>query len=181
MTPPGPPRSRPLEGAHWRTVAHFDAAVPDDWHERLCARLGQRPRRLGRWAELALYGARCCLDAAGEETLPAGASLCVASLRGPMMAIRAALAEQAERGAPMPFTFLQTQPSQMLAALCQQLRWGGDARFVLSRDTAALLRLTQLEAGPDGLLFGQVDEGEVPTSRWWRMHPQTPPRGSSAG
>ena len=155
----------------WRTLAHHDAAVPDDWRERLIARLPERPRRIGLWAELALHGARTCLDAAGEDTLPPGALLCVASLRGPVEATRAAMAERATRGSPMPFTFLQSQPSQMLAALCQHLHWGGDARFVLSRDTQALLRLVQLECGPAGLLLGRVDEGAVPHSEWWRMVP----------
>jgi hypothetical protein len=155
----------------WRTLAHHHAAVPDDWRERLLARLEERPRRIGRWAELALYGARCCLDEAGETTLPPGAMLCVASLRGPVEATRMAMAERAERGSPMPFTFLQSQPSQMLAALCQHLHWGGDARFVLSRDTQALLRLVQLECGPAGLLLGRVDEGDEPRSEWWRMLP----------
>jgi hypothetical protein len=77
----------------------------------------------------------------------------------------------------MPFTFLQSQPSQMLAALCQHLPWGGDARFVLSRDTQALLRLVQLECGPAGLLLGRVDEGALPHSEWWRMVPGEPPSG----
>jgi hypothetical protein len=157
--------------ATWRTLAHHHAAVPPDWHERLLARLETRPRRIGRWAELAIYGARMCLDAAGETTLPPGAMLCVASLRGPVNATLAAMAERAERGSPMPFTFLQSQPSQMLAALCQHLRWGGDARFMLSRDTPALLRLVQLECGPAGLLLGRVDEGAEPSSQWWRMVP----------
>ena len=156
----------------WHTLAHHDAAVPPDWRERLIARLAQRPRRIGAWAELALYGARMCLDDAGEETLPAGALLCVASLRGPVEATRAAMAERTGRGAPMPFTFLQSQPSQMLAALCQHLPWGGDARFVLSRDPQSLLRLAQLECGAAGLLLGFVDEGAAPRSEWWRMVPR---------
>jgi hypothetical protein len=154
----------------WRTLAHHAALPPPDWHARLCERLGERPRRLGTWAELALYGARQCLDAAHEDTLAPGALLWVASLRGPVAATRAGI-EQLRSGSPMPFTFLQTQPGQMLAGLCRHLRWQGDARFALSRDAQALLHLAQREAGPAGLLLGWVDEGEALRSEWWRLVP----------
>ena len=158
----------------WHTLAHHSAAPPPDWRERLSARLGKRPRRLGAWAELAIYGARQCLDDAEEEALAPGTFLCVASMRGPVSATQAGI-EQMGSGLPMPFTFLQTQPGQMLAALCQHLRWRGDARFVLSRDEPALLRLAQRECGPAGLLLGWVDEGTSPRSEWWRMRPGDPP------
>ena len=42
----------------WHTLAHHGAPPPPDWRERLAVRLGKRPRRLGAWAELAVYGAR---------------------------------------------------------------------------------------------------------------------------
>ena len=157
----------------WRTLAHHGEPPPEDWHARLCARLGQRPRRLGPWAELALYGALRCLDGAKEPRLDADAFLCVASMRGPVAATRAAI-EQLGSGLPMPFTFLQSQPSQMLAALCQHLPWRGDARFVLSRDPQAMQRLVQRESGAAGFLLGWVDEGTAPRSEWWRVVPAGP-------
>ncbi len=46
--------------------------LPADWRDQLAARLGARPRRLGAWTELAMFGALRCLDAAGETALPAG-------------------------------------------------------------------------------------------------------------
>ena len=156
----------------WRTLAHQPADVPADWRERLGSRFDQRLRRIGGWAELGLYGARACLDTAGEAVLPEGAMLCVCSLQGALSATRAGIEQQALRGLPMPFTFLQSQPSQMLAALGQHLQWRGDARFVVTRDTAALLRLLQLECGPAGLLLGCVEEGQpgvAPQSEWWRV------------
>ena len=152
----------------WTTLAH-QTEVPPDWRERLGRRLDQRLRRIGSWAELALYGARACLDLSGEERLPAGAMLCVSCHRGPVEATQRALVQRAERGLPMPFTFLQSQPGQVLAALCQSLHWSGDARCVLGRDPQRVLALAQLEAGPAGLLFGYVDEGPVLRSEWWRM------------
>ena len=155
----------------WHTLAHHREPPPADWHARLCTRLGQRPRRLGTWAELAIYGARACLDLAGEETLAPGALLIVASLRGPMTATRTAIAQAHQGGLPMPFTFLQSQPGQMLAGLCRHLPWRGDARFVLSRDEQVLLDLVRRETGPAGVLLGWVDEGAAPRSEWWRMLP----------
>ncbi len=163
LTPPAPPMA-------WHTLAHVHTAPPaPDWRAALAARLGQRPRRLGPWAELALHGALACLDQAGETHLPTGAHLRVASLSGPRTATLA-ITEQVRSGLPMPFTFLQSQPSQLLAALGQHLGWQGDARFTLCRDAAAALALAQMEAGPAGLLFGWVEE-DLGT-QWWRFVPQ---------
>jgi hypothetical protein len=154
----------------WHTIAHEGATPPEDWRAQLAARLGRRPRRIGLWAELALYGARRCLDAAGEATLPAQALLCVASLRGPVAVTRATI-DQLATGLPMPFGFLQSQPSQMIAALCEALAWQGDARFMLTRDAQVLRALVLREAGPEGVLLGWVDEGTVLRSEWWRLAP----------
>lgn len=152
-----------------KTLAHVAVdPLPADWREQLAHRLGARPRRIGEWAELALYGARLCLDAAGEERLPAGATLRVASLHGPMSATRA-VAEQARSSLPLPFSFMQSQPSQLLAAVGQTLAWQGDARFVVCRSLQATLRLATLECGPEGLLIGWVEEGQ--RTEWWRLAP----------
>jgi hypothetical protein len=151
----------------WRTVSHIVAEPPPpDWRQQLAARLGQRPRRIGAWTELALFGALQCLDAAGEAQLPAGAQLRVASLVGPRSAARA-IVEQGHAGLPMPFSFMQSQPSQMLAALGQHLGWRGDARFVLGRDRQAVLQLALQESGPAGLLIGWVEEDQ--STEWWRL------------
>jgi hypothetical protein len=139
--------------------------LPADWRDQLARRLGTRPRRIGGWAELALLGARLCLDAAHEEQLAPGALLRVVGVHGPMGATRG-VAEQAAQGLPLPFTFMQSQPSQMLAALSQHLGWQGDARYVLARDPQALLQLAQLECGPAGLLIGTVEEDR--RTQWWR-------------
>lgn len=139
--------------------------LPADWRDQLARRLGTRPRRIGGWAELALLGARLCLDAAQEEQLPAGTLLRVVGVHGPMGATRL-VAEQATQGLPLPFTFMQSQPSQTLAALSQHLGWQGDARYVLSRDAHATLQLAQLESGPAGLLIGTVTEDH--RTEWWR-------------
>lgn len=155
----------------WHIQAHVAIdPLPADWRERLAQRLGERPRRIGAWVELALYGALLCLDAAHEEVLPAGALLRVASLSGPIAAARAAT-EQAMSGLPMPFTFMQSQPSQMLAALSRHLAWQGDARYIVSRDREALQQLALQESGAAGLLIGWVEEDR--NTAWWRFVPES--------
>ncbi len=157
---------------HLRSHVVLDP-LPPDWRERLTQRLGERPRRIGAWAELALFGALSCLDAAHEEALPAGALLRVASLSGPIAAARAAT-QQAMSGLPMPFTFMQSQPSQMLAALSRYLAWQGDARFIVSRNRDALQPLALQESGAAGLLFGWVEEDR--STEWWRFVPESDSR-----
>jgi hypothetical protein len=169
---PGPNELAKAEPA-WRLLAHeIVNPLPADWRAQLAVRLGQRPRRLGAWVELALFGARRCLDAAGEDVLAHGALLRVASLSGPRSAT-ATVADQVRHGLPLPVAFMQSQPGQMLAALSLHLGWRGDASFVACRDRAMLLRLVQAESGAAGLLIGWVEEGEG--CEWWRMVPDPAP------
>ncbi len=153
----------------WHTRAHVVIEpLPPHWRDHLAQRVGERPRRIGAWAELAIYGALMCLDEANEEALPATALLRVASLSGPIVAACAAT-EQSKSGLPMPFTFMQSQASQMLAALSHHLAWQGDARFIVSRDREALLQLALQESGAAGLLLGWVEEDCC--TEWWRFVP----------
>jgi hypothetical protein len=158
----------------WRTAAHFVAHPPPaEWRDDLARRIGRRPRRVGLWTELAMYGARCCLDMAGETVLPADARLRVASLRGAWGATQVGLT-QLDAGLPMPFTFMQSQPALMLAEVGRCLEWQGDASFMLCRDAPRLLALSKLGAGRGGLLFGTVEEArddEPPRTEWWRLVP----------
>jgi hypothetical protein len=158
----------------WRVASYFTAdPLPADWRDRLAHRLGRRPRRVGLWTELAMYGARRCLDEAGEPALPAQARLRVSSVRGAWDATHAALA-QLDAGTLMPFTFMQSQPALMLAEVGRCLDWQGDASFALCRDPQQLMRLSQVGAASAGLLFGVVEEernGEGPRSEWWRLVP----------
>lgn len=163
------------EALTWQITGRTaSAAVPDDWHPRLVQHLGQRPRRLGRHTELALFGALEALAMAGERTLPTDTVVRVCSLRGPVTAISQVL-EQATTDLPMPFSFLQSQPSQMLAALAAALNWQGDASFVLAREPLALIRLALRQAGPRGVLLGWVEEDTPGFSQWLRLAPCTVP------
>lgn len=50
------------------TITGRCAATPpaQDWREALAHMLGAKPRRIGAWAELGLYGALTCMAEAGE-------------------------------------------------------------------------------------------------------------------
>lgn len=165
-----------MSGA-FRIAGHFHAAPPGaDWRDALAARLGARPRRVGVWAELGLYGALECITCAGESILPPEVGLLVASRHGALSATHAVL-EQGRDDLPMPLTFLQTQPSQMVAVLAAHLGWSGDACFIASRDPLDVLRLAAARFGGGGMLLGWVDEAGKGATSWLRLHPEAPPRG----
>ena len=157
----------------WTIVARQFGAPPADWRKQLATRLGHRPRRIGEWAELALWGARRCLDQAHEDSLPADALLSLSSLHGPDIALRAAL-EQAKDDVPLPIAFLGSQASQVLPTLAHYLGWQGNGRCVTTRDPLQTLHLACLEARAGGLLIGWVDEDAPGTSLWLRLIPTAP-------
>jgi hypothetical protein len=137
------------------------APPPADWREQLAQKLGAKPRRIGTWAELGLYGALCCMADAGETTLPQDAILLLTSRSGTHAATGIALEQMCE-GLPMPLTFLQTQPSQLLAMVSAQLNWEGHACFFAGARAQDLLRLAEAQAGDGGALIGWVDDvGDV--------------------
>lgn len=164
----------------WRLAASVELAPDSDaWRDALARRLGQRPRRLGLWAELALHGALGCLAQAGESTLPAAARLRVTSLSGAQAATRAGIGQVRAGRLPMPFDFMQSQPALMLAALGQAMGWRGDGSFVIAREPEALVRAALRGAAPQGLLFGQVEqEGACLRTAWWRWV-QAPKAGAA--
>lgn len=143
---------------------------PADWREQLAQMLGTKPRRIGTWAELGLYGALCCMADAGEKTLPQDAQLWLASRCGTYTATGIVL-DQLREDLPMPLAFLQTQPNQSLALLAAQLHWQGQACFVAGAKPEALLRLAAAQAGNDGMLLGWVDEMAGGETRWLRLQP----------
>ncbi len=143
---------------------------PPDWREQLARMLGAKPRRIGVWAELGLYGALRCMAEAGETTLPPNARLWLGSRRGTYAATELVL-QQLRDDLPMPLAFLQTQPSQLLALLAAQLGWSGNACFIAGGEPHALLELAAAQAGSDGLLLGWVDEMEGGATNWLRLRP----------
>lgn len=144
------------------------APPPADWREQLALMLGAKPRRIGTWAELGLYGALRCMADAGEAALPQDALLLLGSRRGTYVATELVL-EQMRDSLPMPLAFLQTQPSQLLALLAAQVKWSGHACFVAGTEPDALLRLAAAQAGVGGVLLGWVDEMEGGVTNWLRL------------
>jgi len=148
---------------------HFSVNdLPQDWREHLAQLLGSRPRRIGIWAELGLYGALRCMADAGESTLPPDALLMLTSRHGTYMPGNAALVQMQE-DLPMPLTFLQTQPSQLLALLAARLDWRGSACFFADATLPDLLRLASAQAGDSGVLLGCVDELAGGSTHWLRF------------
>lgn len=152
------------------------APAPADWREQLARMLGAKPRRIGTWAELGLYGALRCMADAGEVTLPQDAQIWLGSRRGTYAATGIVL-DQLREDLPMPLAFLQTQPSQLLALLAAQLDWKGHACFVAGSEPQALMRLASAQAGNGGVLLGWVDEMDGGASNWLRLRPCEDPDG----
>ncbi|MDQ8022989.1 MAG: hypothetical protein REI94_14215 [Moraxellaceae bacterium] len=157
----------------WRVLAQH-SALPDDWREQLVQRLGERPRRVGLFAELSLFGATACLAQVGLKALPPQSLLRLASRSSCATATASALAQMAD-GAPQPFTFLQSQPGQSLAALSRCLRWQGDAAFLVDDALAMPASLACHEAEGRGLLLGWVNDLPVPESRWYWLRQSDDP------
>ena len=143
---------------------------PPDWREQLAVMLGAKPRRIGVWAELALYGALRCMADAGEKTLASQAILLLSSRHGPYVAV-ATVIEQMRDSLPMPLSFLQTQPSQVLALLAAQLNWHGHACFVAGATPEELLPLAGAQTTDDGVLLGWVEETTGGSTHWLRLRP----------
>lgn len=141
---------------------------PADWREQLTQLLGAKPRRIGTWAELGLYGAIRCMADAGEEALPLDAILLLTSRRGNYSAKSTAI-EQMRSDLLMPLTFLQTQPSQLLALLAVQMHWTGHACFLAAAQPQDLLHLASALAGAGGVLLGCVDETNGGSTNWLRL------------
>lgn len=162
-----------FESSVWRLAAHVRLDPPPfDWRGALATRLGHRPRRIGHWAELALYGARQCVDAAGEAALPAGARLRVTSLSGARGAMAASMDQFHAGLLPLPFDFMQSQPALMLAALGSALDWQGDASFMVCRDAKLWQTLALHGTGSDGALLGRIEERDgTLVTEWWRWLP----------
>lgn len=160
-------------GPTWKLTAHTALSPPPSaWRDELVQMLGHRPRRLGEWTELVLFGALTCLREAGEERLPPQARVRLFSQSGPMQAQADTLA-QLRGGLPMPFSFMQGQPAIALAALAQALRWQGDAAFLTVRGATDLSNMSNMSlrgASPEGVLIGRVEHGQQGSScEWWRF------------
>ena len=94
----------------------------------------------------------------------------LSSLRGSRSAIFRTL-EQNRDDLPLPFSFLQSQTSQVLAALSVALNWQGDASVILARDPMDVAKLACHQADSNGMLLGWVEEEKPACSLWLRLAP----------
>jgi hypothetical protein len=129
-------------------------------------RFGAELRRTGGYAQLCLLGAQACLDAsAGNGPL----GVLWSSSRGPVGAVRAALAEAAGGEPVMPFSFVAIQPHLAATLLAQRGAQVERAAFVRIEDDAWPWLLTQAQAWLgtcERVLLGRVEEGETHQSDW---------------
>ncbi|GAA5170659.1 beta-ketoacyl synthase N-terminal-like domain-containing protein [Viridibacterium curvum] len=167
VTTPSPP----IPTRTYKVIGRQTDAQSADWQNELYTMLGSRPRRLGSWVELGLWGALRCMRQAGVPEPGDDLIIRISSLDGPRQAIEKALSESLDSGTPMPFSFLQSQPSQLLARLAAALHWQGDARIVTQRDPIALIRLALCEQATCGgdILLGWLDEATptLPARSQW--------------
>jgi len=155
-----------------KTFAIRAVALPPrrrDWREQLAQMLGAKPRRIGIWSELGLYGALNCMVDAGEKTLSPEAQIWLGSRLGNLCGYRHC-PRQLREDLPMPVAFLQTQPSQLLALLAARMDWKGHACFVAGAEPGRYcVWLPRRQAR--AVLLGWLDEMDGGMSSWLRLLP----------
>lgn len=110
---------------YFRIAACSNAPITDDWRTELISMMGGKPRRLSTWCELGLFGALSCIRTTTQASLPSVVPIRVYTESGTITTTWRAI-EQNQEHMPMPFTFMQTQPSQLFNALGEVLSWNGD-------------------------------------------------------
>jgi hypothetical protein len=148
----------------FKIIACSNNPIEENWSAQLIALLGSKPRRLSRWCELGLFGGLSCISKTGQLHLPNDVPIRVYSEYATIHTTHLAM-KQASEHLPMPFTFMQTQPSQLFNALGTALGWQGDgctmAGITRQQSETALLQSIRQSA-----LLGWVDEEPELISRW---------------
>lgn len=155
---------------YFKILACNNIPVKSEWREQLIQHLGYKPRRLSDWCELGLFGAVSCLP----RELPSDVNIYVYTTLGAITATQTALSQIRDH-LPMPFTFMQTQPSQLLNALGSALNWHGDGSIISSqkRHESEIYFLQTLNHSS---LIGWVDESPEPISNYlWLCLTDMPP------
>jgi hypothetical protein len=145
-------------------IACSNNPIEENWSTQLVSLLGSKPRRLSRWCELGLFGGLSCISKTGQLHLPNDVPVRVYSEYATIHATHMAL-EQASEHLPMPFTFMQTQPSQLLNALGTALGWHGDGS-TLAGIARQQTEIALLQSIRQSALLAWVDEEPELISRW---------------
>lgn len=153
---------------YFKIIASSNAPLPSDWPTQLVSLLGSKPRRLSRWCELGLFGALSCIREAsakqGSDQLSDQLKIRVYTEYSTILASRQAIGQSQEH-LPMPFTFMQTQPGQLLNALGAAIGWHGDGLTMAGRNRQET-EIELLQTLHGSALLGWVDEVPEAISRW---------------
>lgn len=137
---------------------------------RLARSLGARPRRLGRFAQLALAGALECAQQFPAHSVglhPDSGILLFSetSVWGELVARVRAFNERGE--APTPFEFFTVQGNAACLAIARHLGIRGPALFLAGSDEARDLALWALALQAPAVLAGRVEfHADAWTSDW---------------
>lgn len=153
-----------MKSLYFQIKACSNVPITESWRADLIAMLGGKPRRLSTWCELGLLGALSCVKTAQPSFLPSAVPIRVYTESGTISATRRAL-EQNKEHTPMPFTFMQTQPSQLFNALGGALAWNGDGA-TLSSQNLQQYETFALQEVQQSVLLAWVEEEPHPISSW---------------
>ena len=153
-----------MKSLYFQIKACSNVPITESWRADLIAMLGGKPRRLSTWCELGLLGALSCVKTAQPSGLPSEVPIRVYTESGTISATRRAL-EQNKEHTPMPFTFMQTQPSQLFNALGGALAWNGDGA-TLSSQNLQQYETFALQEVQQSVLLAWVEEEPHPISSW---------------
>lgn len=153
-----------MNSLYFQIKACSNTPITENWRAELIAILGGKPRRLSTWCELGLLGALSCINTAQPSSLPSTVPIRVYTESGTISATRRAL-EQNKEHTPMPFTFMQTQPSQLFNALGGALAWNGDGA-TLSSQNLQQYETFALQGVQQSVLLAWVEEEPHPISSW---------------
>lgn len=153
-----------MKSLYFQIKACSNVPITESWRAELITLLGDKPRRLSTWCELGLLGALSCVKTAQPSALPNDVPIRIYTESGTITATRRAL-EQNREHTPMPFTFMQTQPSQLFNALGGALAWNGDGA-TLSSQNLQQYETFALHEAQQSVLLAWVEEEPQPISSW---------------
>ncbi len=124
--------------------------------QAVAARIGRRPRRMGRFVQLALAGAIDCVAQIGR--LPREAGLVIASNAGVWPELEPLLARLFEHAdPPTPYEFLAVQETSACIAIASQFDIHGPCLFVAAHPAAIATACEMLLLDAPLLLVGAID------------------------
>ncbi|MGJ8667970.1 MAG: hypothetical protein ACSHXK_00665 [Oceanococcus sp.] len=114
------------------------------------------PRRVNRWIQLALLGARQCV---GEHELPQDTAIYLTTRNGAVGDTLALLTGNAQNQPPAPFRFINVSGNMAAYYLAADLGVSGANQVIVSHELTwfSLLELAQISNAPC-LLLGAVEE-----------------------